>query len=294
MFDVSIRGDMKQWEQAFPGFPRHAIFVLFIASAPPETANINPSVDYKVFLDMQYQHLAASPECLGLWGVMVYKATYADEETLRWAGRLFRHYCIEGNTDLLSKRYGFTYNLRHIQNPDFDEGLTGWQVAAAEPGSVKSANMPGLHGLLGRYHGNKEGNNFLLMKRSAERPNRVSQDIVGLQAGRFYSMKMFVADHQDLVQAKSRKKRLTVSANIDNVEMIPAKSFVSDVLGQIPVAQYLGKTPPYMNYHRLVFRAKGPTARVTLSDWADATTPGGPVGQETLINFIEIQPYLEN
>jgi len=40
--------------------------------------------------------------------------------------------------------------------------------------------------------------------------------------------------------------------------------------------------------------AKGPTARLTISDWADETTPAGPVGQETLINFIEIQPYLED
>ena len=63
-----------------------------------------------------------------------------------------------------------------------------------------------------------------------------------------------------------------------------------------------------MNYHRLVFRANGPTARLTLCDWADPSTglagsrqagsgqatPGGPVGQETLINFVEIQPYLED
>jgi len=90
---------------------------------------LNPQVDYKVFLDMQYRHLATSPECFGLWGVMIYKATYAEEEALRWAGRLFRHYCIEGNTDLLSERYGFTYNLRHIRNADFNEGPAGWQLA---------------------------------------------------------------------------------------------------------------------------------------------------------------------
>ena len=308
LFDSDIRGDMGQWEKAFPGFPRHAIIVLFVSSAPPENANINPGVDYKVFLDMQYHHLATSPECMGLWGVMIYKATYADEEVLRWAGRLFRHYCIEGNTDLLSDRYGYTYNLRHVRNPDFDEGLTGWQAAAAETGSVTTGHMPGLHGLLSRYHGKDEGNNFLLMKRSAKKPNRVSQEIVGLQAGRYYSMKILAADHQDLVQAKSAKKRMTVSVNIENAETIAGKSFVSDVKGYQPVAQYLGKEPPWMNYHRLIFRAKGPTARLTISDWADPSTgsprrrsgqagqatPGGPIGQETLMNFIEIQPYLED
>ena len=81
---------------------------------------------------------------------------------------------------------------------------------------------------------------------------------------------------------------------IDNVEMIPAKSFVSEVRSYAAIAQYAGKKPPYMNYHRLVFRAKGPTARLTISDWADGDTPGGPIGQESLVNFIEIQPYLED
>lgn len=30
----------------------------------------------------------------------------------------------------------------------------------------------------------------------------------------------------------------------------------------------------------------------SLRDWADDTTPGGPVGQETFVRFSEIQPYL--
>jgi len=293
-FDMLIRQPVERGAQACPGIQRHTIMNLFFSSAPPQTANINPHVDYKVFLDLQFQHLAVSPECSGLWGVMMYKATYAEEEAIRWAGRLFRHYCIEGATDLLSERYGFSYNLRHIRNGDFDEGLTGWQPAAAETASVKTASMRGLPSIFGRYHHANEGSNFLLMKRSARKPNRVSQDIVGLQPGRLYSMKMITADHQDLVQAKSVKKRLAVSVNIENVEMVPAKSFVSEVRSCAPAAQYAGKTPPFMNYRRLVFRAQAPTARLTLSDWTDETAPGGPVGQETLANFIEIQPYLED
>ena len=47
-----------------------------------------------------------------------------------------------------------------------------------------------------------------------------------------------------------------------------------------------------MNHHRPVFRAKEPTARLTIFDWADGATPGGPTGQETVVNFVEIQPYL--
>lgn len=47
-----------------------------------------------------------------------------------------------------------------------------------------------------------------------------------------------------------------------------------------------------MNHHRIVFRAKAPTAKLTISDWAEDGKPGGPVGQELICNFIEVQPYL--
>ena len=52
--------------------------------------------------------------------------------------------------------------------------------------------------------------------------------------------------------------------------------------------------PDYMNYHWRVFRAKGKTAKLTVSDWVSDTEPGGPVGQELMFNFIEVQPYIGN
>ena len=43
----------------------------------------------------------------------------------------------------------------------------------------------------------------------------------------------------------------------------------------------------------LVFRAKGPTARLTLSDWpAPTRRNGAPLGQELIFNFIEVEPFL--
>lgn len=48
----------------------------------------------------------------------------------------------------------------------------------------------------------------------------------------------------------------------------------------------------WMNYHVQVFKAKAETATLIISDWLDDREPGGPPGQETAINFIEIQPYL--
>jgi len=49
--------------------------------------------------------------------------------------------------------------------------------------------------------------------------------------------------------------------------------------------------PCWMKYYWRVFRAKGTTAELTVSDWTGPNNPGGPAGQELAFNFIEIQPY---
>ena len=38
---------------------------------------------------------------------------------------------------------------------------------------------------------------------------------------------------------------------------------------------------------------KATTAGLTVSDWKTDKSPGGPIGQELMFNFIQIQPYLE-
>ncbi len=289
-----VRQTMENLEKALPGITAHTIMVLGFQSAPPHTINTDPHVDFKVWMDMQFNYLVNAPECLGLYGVMVYKARYANEEIIRWAGRLFRHYCIEGKRNLLSDELGFKYLPGHIANADFDDGLKGWTVSAAAPGSVKAESMPELSLLFGRYIAPHSGKNHLLTKRSADKPNQVSQEIKGLVPGKLYSAKLFVADYQDYVKGESVRKRLAVSLDIENVNMIPVKCMILDVDGQVRAGAFAGKKPPWMNVHRLVFRALDTTAKLTISDWADATTPGGPIGQEILYNFVEVQPYIED
>ncbi|KKK60225.1 hypothetical protein LCGC14_3026490, partial [marine sediment metagenome] len=103
------RREIGRLEQAFPGIMKDMIVVLAFFTTPSLSLNVNPAVDFKVWLDMQYNYLANAPECSGLYGVMIYHASLADEETVRWAGRLFRHYCIEGKRTMLSDELGFKY-----------------------------------------------------------------------------------------------------------------------------------------------------------------------------------------
>ena len=92
----------------------------------------DPAVDFKYFLDMQVNLIANSPDfkdlaTTGYWGTY-----YGDEEMVRWSFKLMRHYAVEGRKDMLSARYGFTYNPGFIKNPDFAEVWPGGLSPAAE------------------------------------------------------------------------------------------------------------------------------------------------------------------
>ena len=291
----SLVSDLRRWENGMPGVIPRVLVVLGYMSQPTESLNVNPSVNFKVYMDMQMRALATHPSCFGLGGLQWYHSSYCDEENVRWAGRLYRHYAIEGSTRPLTKD---PYILPHLRNPDFAAGTEGWTVAPAESGSVKTGAHAGYSWLEGRYPRTKMGDTFLLMKRSDAKPNVFSQEIKNLTPGRAYSLKMITADHQDLVQEISEKKINAISIRLDSVELStdPKRNFqftfpncYAHLLGKFN-AQY----NYWMNYHWRVFTAKETTAKLTVTDWQHDQQPGGPIGQELMFNFIEIQPYIED
>ena len=288
-----ITDEMPRWEERFPNAARRMCVVLGYMSQPTESLNVDPTVSFKVYMDMQVRTLATYPACFGLGGIQEYHSSYCDEENVRWAGRLYRHYCIEGNTEPLTTD---PYKLSHIQNPDFEDGTTGWSLQPAAEGSIRAAEFSGYSWLEGRYPRTAQGDAFLLMRRSAERPNVFSQEIKNLSAGRLYSLKMITADYQDLLAEVSNEAENAVSIKLDNGEVLPGPKRSFQFTFPNCYAHHLGKFDReyryYMNYHWRVFRAKGATAKLTVSDWTSEDEPGGPIGQELMFNFIEIQPYL--
>jgi hypothetical protein len=292
--ESTLSQEMVGWEKSFPGCAERMIACLGYLVIT-ESLNVNPLVDWKVWMDMQFHHLANDPAFFGLYGLMEYTSGYADEETVRWAARLYRHYGLEGQTAMLSPQYGFQYQLDHIRNPDFDEGLTGWTVDAAEEGSIATKSMKGYSWLQGRYPQTRMGDTFLWTKRSDQKPNTVTQEIRNLQAGRLYSLKMITADYGDLTEGRSVQQKHAVSVRIDGVEWVPEKCFQSVIPNNYAhgMGPFNAQHNAWLNYHWKVFRAQGPTAKLTISDWANPTDPSGPAGQELMYNFIEVQPYFE-
>lgn len=281
---------VKAWEEAQPGVVRNMLMVWgFFISAPPESTNIHPNVDMKAFTDMQMNVLANDPTFFGLYGVTSYLSGYSDEETIRWYGKLCRHYCIEGKTERLTDYY----ELDHIRNADFEEGLSDWTVKPAEERSITAGVTDGLSWLEGRYPTTTVGNTCMFMRRSAAAPNSVTQTIRGLKPGQLYSVKMFSADKQEYDAGKSVKGPHAVQLQVEGAEVVEGSSF------QFPFGscyshnfrEFNRDNPYYMNFYGMVFRARSETAQLTISDWATPTEPGGPIGQELMFNFLEVQPY---
>ena len=272
-------------KKAYPNFPRNTILAVGTYDKFGPELDACPNADFRVFLDMQFQVIATDPAWQGLYGIQNYMSYHMWEETQRWVSLLFRHYCIKGKTELLSRQYGYSYILPHLANPDFEEGDKAWTRDPAAKGSMKVIDRPGLAWAQGRYdvdtheqiaHGNK----CMWTRRGADRPNAFSQTIRHLRPGESYSVRIWVGDHNDL----PKKQSVAFSVRVEDADPVPDKNVDWS---------YMLTTDAYFTYAERVFVARGETAKLVVSDWADEKQPGGAIGQELMCNFVELQSYLK-
>lgn len=272
-------GEMQVAERVSPGAVASLIVAPYagVTSGPPWLTMTLPSYDVRTNLEMQVRTVATHPSFAGVRGLGVYRSPYLDEEVYRWMSRVFRHYAIEGRTEPLGKD---PFLLTHIHDGDFEEpSAAWWTLDPAEEGSIAFGMHPALGSLESRYTG-RNGDAVLITRRSDKAANAFSQEINNLEPGRLYSFRMFSADHRDM--SKNEAHALTVQ--FDHAELVPEKCFT-----------HLAATRTYanrfLNWHVRVFRAKGKTATLRISDWGSDKEPGGPIGQELAYNFLKIQPY---
>jgi hypothetical protein len=287
---------IADWEAKEPGVKHQMVITFGLFSMPPGGINKQPNVDYHVWMDQQMNVVANHTAMSGIGGLEWWTSSLADEETVRFVGKLYRHYAIEGKRALLTRDPLF---LTHLQNADFEKGTEGWTLSPAEEGSIATRSFPRYGRIEGRYMGlgrpadpEHIGDTFLWMKRSEKGPNTFSQVIKNLEPGRLYSMKMFSCDYSDLVHPKARTRedalKFTGSLVLEGVEIDARRSF-AEMYASNPEP----KIPVWITYHWKVFRARGATARLSVSDWPAATAAGDAFGQEQTFNFLEIQPYWE-
>jgi hypothetical protein len=283
------RRNRAAWEAAAPEAAMSRLWVLGLLSQPEESCDIYPQCDYNVFLDLQMQFLATDPAFFGVRGLYGYYSPYVGEEQTRLMAALVRHYGLEGRTDRLLSG---SYDLPHLQNPDFVAGLQGWQVSAATEGSVAPKVVERFGFLQGRYATNV-GDTTAWTRRSAARPNTLSQELRDLQPGQPYSLRCFTGNYQDYLAGKSNPYAHAVAVSGEGARIVPDKCFQAVIKSNY--AHKFGpfdvKNPYRMNYHQVVFIPQGKTAKLTLSDWKSPAQAGGPEGEELIWNFVQVQPY---
>jgi len=284
----SFQQSLTEWQTSMPDVAERTVMTLGYLCAPPESLNLNPAVDYHVFMDMQFHRLATEPEFWGLYGIMEYSASYADEESLRWAHQLFRHYCIDGKRERLTKD---PYLLPHLRNPDFLDGLESWQADAASEGAIATGTMEGFGWLQGRYPDKNAGNQFCRMTRARERPNRISQTLQALAPGRLYSVKSIAAD----IDRLDVEQTVALRIQVDGAEPVPEFCFTYAYPSNYAheFGPYNREHPAWFSFQRYVFRANAETATLHITDWIADDTPGGNAGQNVGFNFVEVQPFHE-
>jgi len=279
--------EARHYRERCPGSIEHMAACFGFYSRPGgHLLNLYPGVNHKVWLDMQFHLAANDPAFRDLYGLMGYHTAYADEETLRWMCKLFRHYGIEGRTDRATSD---PYISPHLVNGDFVDGLKGWTIDPAAENSVRVTNKEGL-GYLQARDGKPQGDTALLTVRNANRPNRFSQELKNLEPGRLYTFRMMTANLDDL----SKEEKPSVNTTIEGATLIPERSFTR--LFHNPAWR---KVPPYdgerkrawHTYHWQLFQAKDKTARVTITDWSSKSKAGGPIGQQLVFNYIQVHPY---
>ena len=124
---------VADWEAKEPGVKKQMVIAFGLFSMPPGGLNKQPNVDYHVWMDQQMHVVANDPLMSSLGGLEWWTTTLADEETTRFVGKLYRHYAIEGKTEMLTRDPLF---LTHIQNGDFEKGTEGWALHPAEEGTI--------------------------------------------------------------------------------------------------------------------------------------------------------------
>ena len=241
-----------------------------------------PEVDPKRFLDLEVNFLANDPSCrdiacTGYWG-----SYYADDEMHRWSMELMRHYCIEGNTNLLSDVCGYPYLPGHLDNGDFREGLKGWTTE----GIVRADRVSGLGVKVERrwYAAGGLGDAFATLVRTTDGKTALSQRLKGLMPGRKYVLQLVCFDVKDAKEEVLASKEIKLGVTLSSgarPDYARSWNYVQDAKGR------KSKIAPLCNLRHLVFMADSTEINLKLD--VDACPDGAEIG----VNAISLRPYHE-
>ena len=274
----------KSLDAVFPGVTKN-LCMYFINSNVPATltAAYLTNVDLKYYLDMQFHLIANDPALEGLAMAGNWGSSYSDNEMVRWTGRLFRHYLVEGNTERLATKYGFTYNVNFVQNADFEKGLDGWEVS----GTVKPGHTPTYGRVMQKRWSapNGIGDYYAVLERG-DKPNVISQQMKGIKKGKYYKLQYITCDAEDVMMQRNGKPgELSIDCEIDGAEFIPEETVKYRAEG--PFRKNDKRNIGKVNLDCRVFKALKDDPVISFTD------KNVKPGRKTALNYIYITPFFE-
>ncbi len=275
---------MRRYRSAYPSVMSSIGMVLGNFVQPPILSlQHHCEIDYRYYLDMQFNALANDPALDGIGLAGYWGSYYTDDDMFRWCFRLLRHYCIDGKTEMLSAQHGLRYNPGFVRNPDFRKGLDGWQVEGSiSHGSVRSFGERSL-GLYGGAGGC--GDDFAVFERG-DSPNRLSQKICGLVPGETYALQFVTFDADDAREHRFAPRRFGIAVDLGNGAMaVPGRSWAH--IDRRKKTKHGEKNDARVNLNRIEFVAKSSELVLSFSD--DAAQLGEHLG----INWIHLVKCLE-
>ena len=250
-----------------------------------------PETDLKFHYDHFVRTLATDPAFAPTMGGLSRSAfPRGEEEILRWMSLVVRHYCIEGGTDDLSAKYGFTLLPGLVRNCDFAQGLAGWTVAPAQAGGVAAHKVENYGRDIQRRKkaASGTGDGLAVFTSSEKGPNRISQRISGLVPGRHYALMYCTVDYDDLLDRRGVMHEVAaLRASMQGAAEELDLAFVHRT------AHGGGKdktTKLQLVVNRQVFRAEAETATLTFADRAFDGSSEKP-GTRRGLNYIVFRPY---
>ncbi len=244
----------------------------------------HPEVDYKYYLDMQLNLVANNPSfkdigCTGYWG-----SYYADHELHRWAYMLLRHYCVEGNTTMLSDKYGFSYMPNHVVNGDFRGNLDGWTAT----GNVTTDKFQGFaSSSQNRWGGNNGiGDTFAVLTKNDTEVSSVTQNAVNLVPGKAYCLQFATFDVDDVKAKRLNPRKFGITAHLSESADIQDKLSWHFVDKREKGRYAHNNGVARINLVHIVFIAKSNTVTITLDNAAALK------GEKLGINYLSLNPFL--
>ena len=163
-----------------------------------------PEADHRVFLDMQLNVLANSPEFKNIGGINFWGGNYADTDRHRWISALFKHYVFEGKKSRLSDEFGLKLVPGHLKNASFREHLKYWNKS----GSVGYGKAADGANFLKYFNNNNDSSNMAIFTKN-QYSAKLNQQMNNLEPGKKYKVR-FVISGKGLLNLSVDKRLLEV------------------------------------------------------------------------------------